>query len=121
MVIELDHVSTDAATAIMDIVEARGYSGVVSSHSWMHSAKGGGLHNNTRRLINAGGVVAPYNSDADGMVGRVTRYLDAVEQTSYWPGVGLGSDRATPSRFRSNTRLPETCRSNTRPNSEVNG
>ena len=94
MVIELDHVSTDAATAIMDIVEARGYSGVVSSHSWMHSAKDGGLHNNTRRLINAGGFVAPYNSDADGMVGRVTRYLDAVEQTSYWQGVGLGTDMA---------------------------
>lgn len=94
MVIELDHASTDAVTAIMDIVEARGYSGVVSSHSWMHSNKSGGVHKNTQRMIAAGGFVAPYNSDANDMSRRVERYLDEVETSGFLPGVGLGSDMA---------------------------
>lgn len=94
MIIELDHSSTDSVTAIMDIIEARDYSGVVSSHSWMHSAKDNGLHKNTKRLIQAGGFVAPYNSDANSMNDRVGKYLDEIETTGYLQGVGLGTDMA---------------------------
>ena len=94
MIIELDHSSTDSVTAMMDIVEARNYSGVVSSHSWMHSAKDNGLHKNAKRLIRAGGFVAPYNSDANDMNNRVGRYLDELANTEYLQGVGFGTDMA---------------------------
>ena len=92
MMVELDHMSNDTATAVMDIAEARGYSGVLSTHSWMLAGKNGSVHYNTRRLIEAGGFTAPYNSDANDMEHRVGRYLDLVEQTPYWRGVGIGTD-----------------------------
>lgn len=92
MLIELDHMSNDTATAVMDIVEARNYSGVVTSHSWMRDAKNGAVHDNTRRLIEIGGFSTPYNSDANSVVGSISRYLDIVEQTPYLNGVGFATD-----------------------------
>lgn len=92
MLIELDHLSADAATEVMDIAEARNYSGLISSHSWMNAAGDGGLHNNTIRLIQAGGFVAPYNSDANALDADISRHLDEVEQTPYLEGVGFGTD-----------------------------
>jgi microsomal dipeptidase-like Zn-dependent dipeptidase len=92
MMVELDHMSNHTATAVMDIAEARGYSGVLSTHSWMLKGKDGAVHYNTQRLIEAGGFTAPYNSDANDMQHRVGRYLDLVELTPYWRGVGIGTD-----------------------------
>ncbi|KEI70021.1 ricin-type beta-trefoil lectin domain protein [Endozoicomonas elysicola] len=92
MLIEMDHMSPDTADAVMDIVEARQYSGVVTSHSWMNSGSDGNIHKNAKRLIEAGGFAAPYNADANGVEQRVSRYLDHVEQTPYLQGVGLGTD-----------------------------
>jgi len=92
MLIEMDHMSNDTAAAVMDIVEARNYSGVITSHSWMRSAKGGAVHDNTRRLIEAGGFSSPYSVDANNLTGRIDKYLDIVKQTPYLQGVGLGTD-----------------------------
>lgn len=92
MMIELDHMSDATATAVMDIAEARSYSGVLSTHSWMLNARDGSVHRNTRRLIEAGGFVAPYNSEATDMINRVERYLEILEDTQYLNGVGIGTD-----------------------------
>lgn len=92
MLIELDHMSDLTSTAVMDIVEARNYSGVISSHSWMPDGKNGEVHRDLRRLIEIGGFTAPYNSDANSVQGSISRYLDIVEQTPFWPGVGFGTD-----------------------------
>lgn len=92
MLIELDHTSSDSATAIMDIVEARNYSGVISSHSWMSPSRNGGLHNNMKRLIHSGGFVAPYNWHANSIAGSISNYLDEVEKTPYLNGVSFGTD-----------------------------
>lgn len=92
MLIEMDHMSPDTASSVMDIVEGRGYSGVISSHSWMNTANDGGVHHNTKRMIQAGGFVSPYNNNATVMEGLVSRYLDEVEQTPYLNGVGVGTD-----------------------------
>lgn len=92
MLIELDHMSNYTATATMDIVEARNYSGVITSHSWMRDSKNGELHNNARRLLEAGGFSSPYNSNANGITGSISRYLDVVEQTPYLNAVGIGTD-----------------------------
>ncbi len=92
MLIELDHMSNYTATATMDIVEARNYSGVITSHSWMRDSKNGEVHNNTRRLIEAGGYSSPYNANANGLVSKISRFLDVAEQTPYLDGVGFGTD-----------------------------
>ncbi len=92
MLMDLDHISVDGATAVMDIVKVRKYSGVVSSHSWMNSAKDGGLHKNAIRLIQAGGYIAPYNSNSTSLNSVISRHLDEVEKTSYLSGVGFGTD-----------------------------
>ncbi|MGM0564976.1 MAG: membrane dipeptidase [Pseudomonadota bacterium] len=92
MIVDLDHLSADAASQVMDIVEARDYSGAVSSHSFMHSAKGGGVHDNFRRMLKVGGFAAPYNSNTDGIDSRVLDYLDVAEQTPYLNAVGIGTD-----------------------------
>ncbi len=92
MLIELDHTSEKSADDIMNIVEARNYSGVVSSHSWMTKSKDGGVHNNTKRLIHAGGFVAPYNRNAYRLTDRIGEYLDVIEQTEFLAGVGIGTD-----------------------------
>jgi len=92
MLIELDHLSSQSATEVMDIVEARGYSGVITSHSWMSDGKAGQLHENTKRLFRAGGFGSPYNSNVHGNEGSMSRYLDVIEETPYLAGVGIGSD-----------------------------
>lgn len=92
MLIELDHLSNDAATQVMDIVEARQYSGVITSHSWMSEGKNGNVHKNTRRLLEAGGFGSPMNRDANGIGPRISKYLDIVEQTPYVNGVSFATD-----------------------------
>jgi microsomal dipeptidase-like Zn-dependent dipeptidase len=91
MIIDLDHLSADATSQVMDIAEARNYSGVVSSHSFMHKAKDGRRHRNQRRMLNNGGFVATYVQDAD----RAYNYaedLEVVKQTPYLHAVGIGTD-----------------------------
>ncbi|MDO8332184.1 MAG: membrane dipeptidase [Fluviicoccus sp.] len=92
MIIEIDHMSDKAAKQVMDIVEARRYSGVVSSHSFMRPAKDGSLHRDFRRMLNAGGFAAHYGQGVDGARDGYQRYLDAVKQTPYLPAVGIGTD-----------------------------
>ncbi len=92
MLIELDHTGADTGAAIMDIVEARNYSGVISSHSWMHKAKDGGLHNDTKRLIQAGGFISPYNSNSTSIANTIGNILDEVATTPYLAGVGFATD-----------------------------
>ncbi|MCG8425229.1 MAG: ricin-type beta-trefoil lectin domain protein [Proteobacteria bacterium] len=92
MLIELDHASAKTASHILDIVEARNYSGVISAHSWMSRAKDGGLHNNMKRLIQAGGFVTPYNWETYSIADSISEYLDEVEKTPYLNGVSFATD-----------------------------
>ncbi len=92
MLIELDHTSAKSASDIMDILESRSYSGVVSSHSWMSKAKGGGVHHNTERLLNVGGFVAPYNHNAYRMKSEIGQYIDIIKKSGFLLGVGIGTD-----------------------------
>ena len=92
MLIELDHTSNKTAAAMLDIIEARQYSGVISAHSHLQRGVNGQLHPNMKRLIGAGGFVAPYNANATDMVQAVGSYLDEVELTPYLNGVGIGTD-----------------------------
>lgn len=93
MMIELDHMSNDTATQVLDIAEKRNYSGLITSHSWMRRAKNGNLsHYNVKRLLHAGGFAAPYNVETRSMIEAMDQYLQVVESTPYIRGVGIATD-----------------------------
>ncbi len=90
--IELDHTSNKTAQSILDIAEARNYSGLISAHSHLQKGRNNELHPNMHRLLALGGFVAPYNFETNRMINEVGQYLSAVEQTNFVKGVGIGSD-----------------------------
>jgi microsomal dipeptidase-like Zn-dependent dipeptidase len=84
MVIDPDHLSWRARQQLLDLVEQRGYSGVVSSHSWS-------TPDAIPRILRLGGVVTP-------MAGSTTDFAAAWRETRkqrdprfYW-GIGWGAD-----------------------------
>ncbi len=93
MMIELDHMSNETATAVLKIADKRHYSGLITSHSWMRAAKNGHLsHYNVKRLLRAGGFAAPYNIETEPMLEAINDYLEVVEGTPYIQGVGIATD-----------------------------
>lgn len=110
MLIEVDHASLKSLDKIMDIAEARDYSGLVTSHSWIHTTPEYGIHNQTKRLLEMGGFGAMRSSNATKFYGpyneagslyidsAISRYLDVLQTTPYAKGVGLGSDMSGLSR-----------------------
>tara|TARA_B100001250_G_scaffold78222_2_gene64195 strand:+ start:958 stop:3180 length:2223 start_codon:yes stop_codon:yes gene_type:complete len=120
MIIDLDHISVRAAVTIMDIVESRHYSGVVSTHNWMMKGKDGPLDTDTSddpfheaflRIARSGGYMSPLNKDSDTLIPLIEQYMLAHLQALYpaltrtqllamlttlqpqdIPGVGFGAD-----------------------------
>ena len=84
MIVDPDHMSVAARKSALDVVEARGYSGVVSSHSWA-------TPDAYPRIYEAGGVVAPYAGDSTGFVDKWRQHLDWVDGRYYF-GFGYGAD-----------------------------
>ena len=84
MVIDPDHLSVLARQQLLDVVERRGYSGLVSSHSWS-------TPDAIPRILRLGGVVTP-------MAGSTTDFATAWRETKaqrdprfFW-GIGWGAD-----------------------------
>jgi hypothetical protein len=84
MLIDPDHLSVIARRQLLDVVEKRGYSGVLSSHSWSSPDA-------IPRILRLGGVVTP-------MAGTTTEFLQQWKDTKaardprfYW-GIGWGAD-----------------------------
>ena len=84
MIIDPDHLSVLARQQLLDVVEKRAYSGVVSSHSWS-------TPDAIPRILRLGGVVTP-------MAGSTTEFLQQYKETKpqrdprfYW-GIGWGAD-----------------------------
>ncbi len=93
MLIELDHASARATDAILKIVEARNYSGVISAHSHLQVHVDETLaHPHLERLVNVGGFVSPFNANANNLQDSLGLYLDEVEKTPFLNGVGVGTD-----------------------------
>ncbi|WP_338749299.1 discoidin domain-containing protein [Janibacter alittae] len=83
MLVELDHQSVKAAKRTMEVLEAEGYPGVVSSHSWMDK-------HFTERIYRLGGFVAQYGHDARSFVAEGAADDDLREE--YGVGYGFGMD-----------------------------
>jgi hypothetical protein len=84
MIIETDHMSAKARRRTLDILEAEGYGGVISSHSW-------GDPGSQRRLQALGGLVGPISSEATRFV-EEWRAARANRDSRYLFGLGFGSD-----------------------------
>jgi hypothetical protein len=84
MIVETDHLSVSARDQALDILEARGYSGVITSHSW-------GDDTSRVRIQQLGGIVAVRAMST-------TQFLEEWEDAretqppEYLWGVGYGSD-----------------------------
>lgn len=92
MIVEVDHMSQESHEAVLDIAEARQYSGLISGHSHMHDGANGSVHANSVRIAELGGILATYNTDASGIEHAIGRYLDKVETTGYLAGVPFTTD-----------------------------
>jgi hypothetical protein len=66
------------------ILEARGYSGVVSSHGW-------GDDTSRRRIQAVGGFVAPYASSTEDFIGE-WRDVRESRSSAHLFGIGFGTD-----------------------------
>ena len=84
MLIDPDHMSVKARTSLLDQLEARRYSGAVSSHSWS-------TPDAYPRIYELGGYVAPYAGDSTGFVDKWRRHLGWADDRYYF-GFGYGAD-----------------------------
>ena len=72
MIVETDHLSVKGRARVLDILESRNYSGVITSHSW-------GDDTSRVRIQALGGVVSPYVKHGHHVHQRVAkRALDPV-------------------------------------------
>ncbi|QYG95559.1 Coagulation factor 5/8 type domain-containing protein [Iamia sp. SCSIO 61187] len=83
MIIETDHLSVKARQETLAILERRGYSGLITSHSW-------GDGTSQERLQDLGGVVAPYAVTSSDYV-EDWRRARATRAPGLF-GIGYGTD-----------------------------
>ena len=85
MIVEVDHMSTKAASRTLDILEQANYPGVVSSHSWMDRSF-------TERLYRLGGFVTPYGHAAGEFAADIEDPATKALRAKYGVGAGYGMD-----------------------------
>jgi hypothetical protein len=84
MILDPDHMSVKARNSALDQVEALGYPGVVSSHSWS-------TPDAYPRIYRLGGFITPYAGDSTGFVDKWRAHLGWADPRYYW-GFGYGAD-----------------------------
>jgi microsomal dipeptidase-like Zn-dependent dipeptidase len=84
MIIDPDHLSVLARRQLLDVVESKRYSGIVSSHSWS-------TPDALPRIYALGGVVTPYAGSAKGFVGE-WRATKPMRDPRFYFGFGYGAD-----------------------------
>ena len=84
MIFDPDHMSVKARKASMDRIEALGYPGVISSHSWS-------TPDTYPRIYRAGGTITPYAGDSTGFVEKWEQNLEWADPRYYF-GFGYGAD-----------------------------
>ncbi|MCG8314957.1 MAG: hypothetical protein MI976_17240 [Pseudomonadales bacterium] len=87
MILEVDHMSYSTTQATMNMLEARNYSGVVSSHAWLADKS-----NMLDRIYRLGGLAVSFG----GQPKRISEYIqvqkNAMEAYPFVVGLGIGSD-----------------------------
>ncbi|MGE4425312.1 MAG: membrane dipeptidase [Solirubrobacteraceae bacterium] len=84
MLVEVDHMSVRTRDDTLALIEKRGYSGVISSHSWSDGTT-------PRRIYRLGGFVGPY-AGASKSFADAWRELRPQADDRFLFGIGFGSD-----------------------------
>lgn len=84
LMIEVDHMSAKSASRALTLAEARGYSGVLSSHSWMDQHM-------RSRVYGLGGFIEPITTGPESFI-EEWRQLRAVADPRFHFGIGFGAD-----------------------------
>jgi microsomal dipeptidase-like Zn-dependent dipeptidase len=84
LMIEVDHMSAKSASRALALAEARGYSGVLSSHSWMDPHL-------RSRVYGLGGFIEPITSGPESFI-EEWRQLREVADPRFHFGIGFGAD-----------------------------
>lgn len=85
MIFDPDHMSADARREALDFVEARHYTGVVSSHSWADKPT-------YERIVKLGGLVTPHATGAAEFVDEWRQLRSWSDPAKFTFGIGYGSD-----------------------------
>lgn len=83
MMVEIDHMSVKAAGRVLDILQAEGYPGVISSHSWMDLGWAG-------KVYQLGGFIAQYMHGSEDFIAEAAR--TSALRTQHGVGYGFGTD-----------------------------
>jgi len=87
MIIEIDHMSYYTQTAVMDIIEERQYSGVISGHTWMES------NPETRgQIFKLGGLVMPFNNKPTSVANSMKKLKTEMEAYPFSIGIAMSTD-----------------------------
>lgn len=84
MIVETDHLSVKGRDLALDILEARRYSGVITSHSW-------GDDTSRVRIQALGGIVSPYANAAPRFISEWQHARETQPAGFFW-GIGYGPD-----------------------------
>ena len=84
MIVETDHLSVKGRARVLEILESRVYSGVITSHSW-------GDDTSRVRIQALGGVVSPYANTATQFI-KDWQDARSTQSASYLWGIGFGTD-----------------------------
>jgi hypothetical protein len=87
LVVEVDHLSHETLTAMLDLLEERGYSGLVSSHGWIEDQP-----EIRERIFALGGLMSPFNSNPSRIASIIATYAEEMSAYPYPVGVGIGTD-----------------------------
>ena len=85
MIVDPDHLSVIARKQLLSVVEARDYSGIISSHSWSSP-------DTYPRILRLGGVITPYAGDSEGFVKKWEDIRRIPLDRRFFPGFGYGAD-----------------------------
>lgn len=84
LMIEVDHMSAKASSRALELAEKSGYSGVISSHSWMDPHK-------RARVYRLGGFIEPITTSPESFI-EEWRELRAAADPRFRFGIGYGAD-----------------------------
>ena len=84
MILDPDHLGVISRNHMLSLLEARRYSGVISSHSWS-------TLDAMPRIYKLGGIVTPYAGDSTSFV-EGWRRLKRMQDPRYFNGMGYGAD-----------------------------
>jgi hypothetical protein len=84
MIVDPDHLDVLSRNQVLSLLEAKRYSGVISSHSWASADA-------YPRIYKMGGVVTPYGGNSESFV-KAWRTLKPERDPRYYWGIGYGAD-----------------------------